>query len=254
MQRILITTALMLTTSAMALTPKQVPFGPGEQSLYEVSFLGVPAGIAQITVGLRTEQYGAKVLPLVCVGQTTAALSDVFQIRDRFVSYFDPQAMKPVGADYFIDENRTRRREKFRFNQEPLKAHANKKKEGQGAYDVSYDVPEGTMDLAAAAFWLRGQPLVVGETREVPIFTGAKWYPMHVVVEGRETLTTKLGEVPVFRVSITTDFQGNAATKGNIVVYYSADERQLPVRVRAEFVVGSAVAELVQYLPGSSAL
>jgi len=168
MQRILITTALLLTTSALAVTPKQVPFGPGEQSLYEVSFLGVPAGIAQITVGLRTEQYGAKVLPLVCVGQTTAALSDIFQIKDRFVSYFDPQAMKPVGADYFIDENRSRRREKFRFNQEPLKAHANKKKEGQGAYDVSYDVPEGTMDLAAAAFWLRGQPLIVGEKREVP--------------------------------------------------------------------------------------
>lgn len=254
MQRILITIALMLTTSAMAVTPKQVPFGPGEQSLYEVSFLGVPAGIAQITVGLRTEQYGAKVLPLVCVGQTTAALADVFRIKDRFVSYFDPQAMKPVGADYFIDENRSRRREQFRFNQEPLKAHAHKKKEGQGAYDVSYDVPEGTMDLAAAAFWLRGQPLVVGESREVPIFTGAKWYPMHVVVEGTETLKTRLGEVPVFRVSITTDFQGNAATKGNIVVYYSADERQLPVRVRADFVVGSAVAELVQYLPGSTSL
>ncbi len=93
MQRILITIALMLTTSALAVTPKQVPFGPGEQSLYEVSFLGVPAGIAQVTVGLRTEQYGAKVLPLVCVGQTTAALSDVFQIKDRFVSYFESKAL-----------------------------------------------------------------------------------------------------------------------------------------------------------------
>jgi Protein of unknown function (DUF3108) len=253
MQRILITTALMMTTSAMALAPKQVPFGPGEQSLYEVSFLGVPAGIAQITVGLRTEQYGVKVLPLVCVGQTTS-VANVFQIKDRFVSYFDPEAMKPVGADYFIDENRSRRREKFRFNQEPLKAHAHKKKEGQDPYDVSYDVPEGTMDLAAAAFWLRGQPLTVGETREVPIFTGAKWYPMHVVVEGKETLNTRLGELPVFRVAISTDFQGHVATKGNILVYYTADERQLPVRVRAEFVVGSAVADIVQYLPGSSAL
>ncbi|MBE2251252.1 MAG: DUF3108 domain-containing protein [Myxococcus sp.] len=252
MKRALITAALLLTTQALAVT-NPIPFGPGEQALYEVSFMGVPAGIAQITVGLRTEQYGAKVLPLVCVGQTTS-VANVFQIKDRFVSYFDPVALKPVGADYFIDENRSRRREKFRFNQEPLKAHANKKKEGQGAYDISYDVPEGTMDLAAAAFWLRAQTLTVGEVREVPIFTGAKWYPMHVVVEGRETLSTKLGEVPVFRVSISTDFHGNAATKGNIIVYYTADARQLPVRVRAEFVVGSATADLVQYLPGSSLL
>jgi hypothetical protein len=253
MQRNLIAMAMLATTSALALAPKPVPFGPGEQSLYEVTFLGVPAGIVQITVGLRTEQYGARVLPLVCVGQTTS-IASIFQIKDRFVSYFDPEAMKPVGADQFIDENRSRRRDRFRFNQEPLKAHANKKKEGQGAYDVSYDVPEGTMDLAAAAFWLRGQSLTVGQTLEVPIFTGAKWYPMHIGIEGRETLATRLGELPVFRVSISTDFQGSAATKGNILVYYTADERQLPVRVKADFVVGSTTADIVQYLPGSPAL
>jgi len=34
----------------------------------------------------------------------------------------------------------------------------------------------------------------------------------------------------------------------------TADEKQLPVRIQADFVVGSAVADIVQYLPGSSSL
>lgn len=252
-RRVLLVAVMTAALPALAVTDQGVPFAPGEQALYEVSFLGVPAGIAQVTVGLRTEQYGAQVLPLVCVGQTTAA-ANVFRINDRFISYFDPSTLKPVGADYFIDENRSRRRERFRFNQEPLKAHATKKKEGQGAYDVTYDVPEGTMDLAAAAFWLRAQPLTVGASHQVPIFTGAKWYPMQVTVEGEETLATKLGTLPVYRVSITTDFQGNAATRGKVLVYYTADARRLPVRVTAEFVVGGATADIVQYLPGSASL
>lgn len=252
MQRLTMAAAVLVTTSAFALT-QQVPFGPGEQATYEVSFLGVPSGIAQITVGLRTDQYGARVLPLVCVGQSTSVAS-VFQIKDRFVSYFDPAQKKSVGVDYFIDENRARRKEQFRFNQEPQKVFAHKKKEGQGPYDVTYDVPDGTMDLAAAAFWLRSHDIVVGAVHEMPIFTGAKWYPMKATIEAKETITTKLGETSAYRVSISTDFQGNAATKGNILVWYTADEKKLPVRVRADFVVGNATADIVQYMPGSTLL
>jgi hypothetical protein len=250
MQRTLVVTSMVLASSAFALT-NAVPFGPGEQATYEVSFLGVPSGIAQITVGLRTDQYGARVLPLVCVGQTTSVAS-IFQIKDRFVSYFDPAEKRSVGVDYFIDENQKRRRERFRF--EPQKVFANKKKEGQAPYDVEYDVPQGTMDLAAAAFWLRARDIVVGDVHEMPVFTGAKWYPLRATVEAKETLSTKLGQVPAWRVSITTDFQGNAATKGNILVWYSADEKKLPLRVSAEFVVGHATADIVQYLPGSASL
>jgi hypothetical protein len=239
--------------SAVAAKAETVPFGPGEQARYEVRFLGIPAGVAHITVGMRIEQHGASVLPLVCVGQTTSVAS-IFRIRDRFVSYFDPATQHPVGAEFHVDENGRRRREVFRFNQEPLKVHAFKKKEGQEGYPGAYDVPEGTMDLASAAFWLRARPIVVGDVHEVPIFTGSKWYVMRAAVEAQEKLETKLGEVEVFRVSVSTDFQGSAETKGNILVYYTADERRLPVRVIAEFVVGSATADIVEYHPGSASL
>lgn len=229
------------------------PFGPGEQALYEVRFLGIPTGIAQITVGLRSEQFGKRVLPLICVGKTTLPTS-IFQINDRFVSYYDPGDQRSIAADYFIEEGRDRRKERYRFDLDPTRTHAHKKREGQGAYDVEYDTPLGVMDLASAAFRMRTVPLKVGDTHEIPIFTGVKAYPMKITVEGTETLETKLGSLPVYRVSVSTDFNGRAATKGNVLLYYTADERQLPVRVQAEFVVGSAAADIVQYLPGSSTL
>ena len=47
MQRLMMAAAVLVTTSAFALT-QPVPFAPGEQATYEVSFLGVPSGVAQV--------------------------------------------------------------------------------------------------------------------------------------------------------------------------------------------------------------
>lgn len=251
MRRILGSLVGVVASAAVAGT---TPFGPGEQSLYEVSFLGVPTGVAQVTVGLRTEHHGKTVLPLVCVGKTTLPTS-FFQINDRFVSYYDPDQRLPVAADFFVDEGpRDRRKEKFHFDRDASRIFAHKKRDGQGPYDVDYDLALGVTDLASATFKLRSLPLKVGETHEMPVFTGAKSYLMRVSVDGRETLSTKLGEVPVYKLKATTDFNGSAKTKNEVLIYVTADEKQLPVRIQADFVVGSAVADIVQYLPGSSSL
>lgn len=251
MRRVLGSLVVMVASAAFAGT---TPFGPGEQSLYEVRFLGVPTGLAQVTVGLRTEQHGRMVLPLVCVGKTTLPTS-LFQINDRFVSYYDPEARLPVAVDFFVDEGpRDRRKEKFHFDRDASRIYAHKKRDGQGPYDVDYELTAGVTDLASATFSLRSLPLIIGQTHALPVFTGAKSYLMHVTVDGKETLSTKLGEVPVYRLTASTDFQGNAKTTGAVKIYVTADEKQLPVRIQADFVVGSAVADIVQYLPGSTTL
>jgi hypothetical protein len=240
----------MMALVASASSAATIPFGPGEQISYQVSFMGVPSGVAQITVGLRTEHHGKNV---VCVGKTTLPTS-LFQINDRFVSYYDPSQHLPVALDFFVEEGRDRRKEKFHFDRDAARIFAHKKRDGQQPYDVDYELNAGVTDLASAAFRLRAQPLKVGEVFELPIFTGAKSYVMRVTVEGKQTLSTRLGELPVHRLSVTTDFQGNAKTKGNVSIFVSADEKQLPVRIQADFVVGSATADIVQYLPGSSTL
>src|SRR3990167_2215670 len=75
-------------------------FGPGEQTTYEVSFMGVTAGRAELTVGWTMEQFGREVWPLVCVGETTS-LAAVYPLKDRFITYWDPLERRSVGADFF---------------------------------------------------------------------------------------------------------------------------------------------------------
>lgn len=225
-------------------------FGPGEQTSYEVSLLGVTAGTAQVTVGWPMEQFGKTVWPLVCVGQTSS-VGAIYPVKDRFISYWNPSEQLPVGADFFVDERDERRRERFTYDRPGLLAKARKQREGQAPYELTYDLPSpDAMDIAAAGFWLRNVPLSVGLEREVPIFTGAKVYRMTIKVEAKERLTTRLGEFEVFRVTVNGDFPGMLATKDRMKVFYTADQRQLPVRAEAGFAMGSIVLEATRYEPG----
>lgn len=245
--------AALMTFAAQASepAPRELAFGPGEQTTYEVTFLGVPTGVAQITVGWAMEQFGRQVWPLVFYGQTTSVAA-AFPVKDRFVSYWDPKASHSVGADFFVDENKKRRRERYRYDFSALKAFTTRQHEGAEPSEREFDIAPETMDLAGTAFSLRTTPLKVGDVHELPVFTGVKTYQARATVVAKETLTTKLGQVEVFRVTVNGEFNGKMATKGLMTVYYTADARQFPVKAEAEFMLGSVVLEATRFEPGNT--
>lgn len=225
-------------------------FGPGEQTTYSVRYLGLVAGTAQVTVGWKMEQYEREVWPLVCVGRTTDA-GAVFPVNDRFVSYWDPVAQEAVGSDLVAEENRKRRRERYRYDFAAMEAIATRQQAGSPPTEARYALEPGTVDLASAAFRLRNSKLAVGQEHEMPIFTGVKVYKLKATVTGTERLAVAgLGEVDVFRVTVNTDFSGSLATRGLVTLFYTSDEKQLPVRAEADFLLGKVVLEAVKYEPG----
>lgn len=240
---------LLGTEAALAAAPVTAAFGPGEQTTYVVRFLGVTAGEAQVTVGWPMERFGRAVWPLVCVGRTTS-LAELYPIRDRFVSYWDPATGEALGADLLAEENRQRRIERFRYDFVALEALTTKQLAGKAPREGRYAIEPGTMDLASAAFRLRASRLEVGKVSELPIFTGTKLYHMRASVVGIEKLETMFGEIDVHRVTVNGDFNGKLETRGLITIFYTADDKQLPVRAEAEFLLGRVVLEAVKYEPG----
>lgn len=235
--------------STGAVAAERAAFGPGEQLTFEVSLLGIPAGKAQVTVGWEMEQFGASVWPLVCIGETTN-VAQAFNVKDRFVSYFDPSSGRSLGADFFVQEGNYRRRERYRYAPDQGKIFTTKQSAGRDAVDGEYESEPSTMDLAGAAFRLRNEKLAVGQRHEMPIFTGTKVYQLHALVDSKETVTTKLGTFETFKVRVNGDFNGKLATKGDMTLYLTTDDRHVPVRMSAEFVVGSILIDAVKYEPG----
>ena len=51
-------------------------------------------------------------------------------------------------------------------------------------------------------------------------------------------------------MTVNTDFSGQLETQGLVTLFYTADEKHLPVRAEADFLLGKVVLEAVKYEPG----
>lgn len=243
-------TLILIAGAAQAGEPPSV-FGPGEQTTYEVSYMGITAGRAQLTVGWKMEQFGKEVWPIVCVGETTSVAA-VYPVKDRFITYWDPSTRRTLGADFFVHENKHRARERYVYDFDAGEAIVTRESPGWPKTERRHPIEQGTMDLAAAGFSLRNLPLEEGLVHELPIFTGVKLYKMRATVVGREKLSTALGELEVFRVTVNGDFSGKLTTQGLMTLFYTTDERRLPVRAEAKLLLGQVRIEVVKYEPGGS--
>jgi hypothetical protein len=247
--RLSILAALFLGSSALAdETGFTSAFGPGEQSSYVLTYLGVPAGEFEVTVGMLMRRDEHDVWPILC---TAKSQIPVFIIDDKYVSYWDPKERMNVGSDFWINENRKKRREHVRYSRPEKKAYVKRGGEDGELKQSVYDITQQTVDVAGASFWLRNVPLKAGGHYELPVFTGAVAFKMTADVDDKTKITTALrGEQSVWKIHVGTEFTGQLKAKRDIVVYLSADDKQTIERVEADFLLGLIQADLVHYEPG----
>lgn len=241
--------AAVLTATAALGAPAERAFGPGELATYSVSYLGLPAGEAQIMVGNPTEQLGPHVWPIVCTARSTN-LATTLRIRDKFVTWWDDKNMRTLGNELFADEFHTRRHTSIQFGNPEGKAQVTRRHEDQPVRESEWDVEEGTMDVAAAAMALRNTPLALDKVVSFPVFTGNRNMVMRAKVVAKEKLDTALGEKEAWKLTVSSDFSGKLAGKKDMTLYLSADKNQVPLKVDAEFLLGSVTMELVKYQQG----
>lgn len=241
--------SLLLSGAALAQGGTSSAFGPGEQARYRIQYLGVTAGTAQVTVGAPMKQWGKEVWPIVSLAKSEA-IAGVWPVKDKYVSYWDFGSQRVLGSDMHEDQNNKRRRVRVKLGEDGKSAHVVKQKEGEQPREYTHALAEGTLDVAGATFALRNRVLEVGQEYSYPVFTGSKTFMMRAKVEARETLDTKLGKQDVYRLRVSTDFSGKLASKRDMVAWFTADARHLPVRIEAELALGSLVAELMEYQQG----
>lgn len=241
--------SLLLSGAALAQGGSPSAFGPGEQARYRIQYLGMTAGTAQVTVGAPMKQWGQEVWPIVSLAKSDA-IAGVWPVKDKYVSYWDFGGQRVLGSDMHQDQNHKRRRVRVKLGEDGKSAHVVKQKEGETPRESTHELAEGTLDVTGATFALRNRALEVGQEYAYPVFTGSKSFLMKAKVEARETLDTALGTQDVYRLRVYTEFSGNLASKRDMAVWLTADARRLPVRIEAEFILGSLVAELTEYQQG----
>lgn len=219
-------------------------FSPGERIDLSIDYLGIHTGKAQITVGTPE----GSIWPVVALARTEG-VAKVIDIREHLVSYWDAETRLPRGSDLSAMEIGDRHVDSARFDRERGKATVRVLRKGRNSEDI-YDVPRDVHDIASALLWLRLQPLEDGGHYQVPVLGGRRVFTLLADVVGREPISTEAGAFDAVKVQVRTAFDGKFSTKRDTFIWFSADSRHVPVRLSAEFAVGSLVVSLTGYRPG----
>jgi hypothetical protein len=224
--------------------PRPAGIAPGEEIEWRVDYLGVKTGRARMSVG-RPE---GDIWPVIAQARTEG-VGKIVEIKEHFVSYWHALEQRSRGSQLEAIEIGDHHRERHRFDREQGKATVTRWRKGREREKV-VDVPADVHDLASAMMWLRLQPLETGSRYEVPVFTGSETFTLRALVGPRERVETGAGPIDALRVDVQLGFKKEFQTSRASHVWFSDDLRHVPVKMSAEFAIGSVVATMTTYTPG----
>ncbi len=237
-------TAALLSVAPAGLAGA-APFAPGEETVFQVTYLNLPTGEGRIVVG-KAE---GDVWPVMFQVRTNGVAS-LIDIREHLVTYWDASQNLTRGSDLRSYEVGDYHVDSARFDRVNGRATVSIHREGRRKVE-SFDVPRGAQDLTSAFMWLRLQPLTPGQHLELPVCAGSKQFTLLADVLGREVVETPAGTFPTVKVKVRTALDGKFSTKRDTFMWLSDDARHVLVRASADFAVGSMIATLKAYRPGS---
>jgi len=224
------------------LTPPRAGFSfPQKQTLsYAVDWRVFPAGTATIHFEASGNQER-----IVANADTIGAINLLFRVNDRFQSTFDRDKGCTSEFDKQTLEGRRQLNSTLKIDYGQSKSILDEKNmvTGQSKH-LEAPVPGCLTDLLTGVFYASSQPMVVGKSFVIPVLDPVRSLPVTMKVEGREEIKTPLGTFKTLRAEPTAD-AGVVKNRGNIWIWYTDDERHLPVQMRARLFWGTITFRLI---------
>jgi hypothetical protein len=223
------------------LTPPRPGFGfPQKRTLtYSVDWRVFPAG----TAVLHFEAAGDRER-LSATADTIGAINLIFHVGDRFQSTFDRERGCTYEFDKQTVEGRRQINSTLKLDYGEGKSILDEKNlvNGQSKH-LEAPISGCLTDLLTGVFYASSQPMAIGKNFVIPVVDAMHTVPVTMKVEGREEIKTSLGTFKTLRVQPTAD-AGVVKNRGNIWIWYTDDERHLPVQMRARLFWGTITFRL----------
>ena len=238
--------ALVLATlvhgqQPVQLAPPRAGFSfPQKQTLtYSVDWRVFPAGMAVV----HFEDLGDRER-ITASAYTIGAINLLFHVGDQFQSTFD----RARGCSYEFNkqtvEGRRQVNSTLRLDYAQGKSILDQKNlvTGQTKH-VESSIPGCLTDLLTGMFYAASQPMEVGHSFVIPVADAQRTVPVTMNVERREEVKTPMGTFNTLRVQPTAD-AGVVKNRGNIWIWYTDDDRHLPVQMQARLFWGTITFRL----------
>jgi len=224
------------------------PFQAGEQLTYDISWMHITAGTAVMAVSAADTDGDRSLIKLLTTAQSRPAITTFFPVDNRVESIVDSATLLPEHLNFKRREGKKKEDIEYTFHQKEGRVTVVK-----GGTTETLEMPPGTQDVISCLYYARsGLSLQPGSVMTMNVYHDKKNRKLEVRVEEIETVSGPWGEVETARVLVVMPFQGLFLNQGNIRVWFTTDDRRIPVRMKAKVIIGSIVADLVSGWQASS--
>jgi hypothetical protein len=178
---------------------------------------------------------------LITTAQSRPVITKFFPVDNRVESIVDAATLVPEHLNFRRREGKKKEDIEYAFHQKEGRVTVVK-----GGTTETLEMPTGTQDVISCLYFARStlsfQP---GSSLTMNVYHDKKNRKLDVLVEEIETVSGPWGEVETARVLVIMPFQGLFLNQGNIRVWFTNDDRRIPIRMKAKVIIGSIVADLV---------
>ena len=221
----------VLLTSFVLTGAVEEAFTKGETLDYSLTWLKVTGGTARMTV---TQPAEGRFL-ITSVAHSTPRFSRFFRVRDRVESTVAREDFSTLRYVKQLDEDGDKI-EEVTTVEDGIASRKRKKVK-------KVPVPRPVFDPISVIYYLRTVDLSAGKSHDMTIVADGKVYTVHARVIRRETLQTPAGRFATVMVEPEMK-SGGVPRSERLFIWYSDDERRLPVRIRTEVKIGAITATL----------
>lgn len=228
--------------------PVKLPFAVGEEIAYTVSWEMIPAGKAWFRVLDHTTIDGQKAWHFVLEARSKRFIDFFHKIRDRYESYTN----EAFTRSFLYKKTQTGKADKqvvVEFDWEKKMATYS----NFGGKRAPIAIPENALDPLSSYYKLRTlnfkeKDVKNGEALFFSVTDGKKSFVQKGEIIKQEKLVLSSGTYDTYLViPQVTHFSGVFKKSDNptVKVWISADERQVPIRIKVKVSIGSIIFDLV---------
>lgn len=229
--------ALAFATSVAAQPATEI-FRRGETLDYSLTWLKVTGGSARMTIAPKDDER----YRITSVARSSGSLSRFIQVRDEIETIV---GQRDFGTQLYVKrlDEKGDKHEEVTVVSERVAART---KNGK---TKSIRVPDPVLDPISVIYYFRTFDLAPGKSYDLTLVSDGKLYTVNARVIRREVVTTPAGRFNTLLVEPTM-LNSGVPREERLFIWYTDDDRHIPVRIRTEVKFGSVVATLQSVKPG----
>ncbi len=220
-------------------------FENGEKLTFDIKYGVITAGEATLKIKETTYKDTIPCYLIESLSKTNSFFDKIYKVRDKMESIWEKRRLVVLRFTKKLREGKYRQhRIHFYYPDLGFTIYTRFGRKTKKSKEKRMEIPPGTQDIFTAFYYFRLQDFSVGDTLTINVTADGRNYPANVVVHRLETVETIFGEKECFVIEPILEGEAIFKQTGKILIWLTADEHKIPVKMSSKIIFGSFKAIL----------